>query len=111
MARHEAVDAAGHDAITAEINDYLERTRISDTDLANRTGVAQSFIWNLKRGNFQRITPRLRRVRQYIHMEAKAPDKAVEGVNEAIQGFIRAGGDLAVLRSGIEMLTRAYADA
>lgn len=110
MARHEAVDLDGRYAITSEVKDFLARTGMSDTELGRRTNVPQTFIWHLKRGNFARVTPRMRRVLQYIHIKGEVADQDVTGVNQAIEGFIAAGGDLAILKSSIEMLTRAYSD-
>lgn len=109
MARHEPIDAEHRQNIVVSVNNFLSEAGISDSELARRAGVPQTFVWHVRRGGFVKLTPRLRRLLQYIHIEAALPDAAVEEVLRATKRFLAAGGDLAVLASGIELMTKAYA--
>lgn len=107
MAHHEPLDVADRDRITGMVIKFLTESDITASELARRAGVAQSFVWHVTRGNFAKMTPRLRRLVQYVRMKSMTPDADVQGVNDAIERFMASGGDLAVLRSGIDMLTLA----
>lgn len=107
MAHHEPLDAADRDGITGLVTKFLTESGVTVSELARRAGVAQSFVWHVTHGNFVKMTPRLRRLVQYIRMKSEAPDSDVKGVNEAIERYMASGGDLVVLRSGIDMLTLA----
>lgn len=109
MSRHETIDAEHHQNIVFRVNDFLSRSGLSDSELARRAGVPQTFVWHVRRGGFVKSTPRLRRLLQYIHMELALPDEAVDEVMRAAKGFLAVGGDLKVLASGIELMTKAYA--
>ena len=111
MARHQTASPDEREAITRKVNGFLLETGWNDTRLARQVGESQSFVWNVKHGNFTKLTPRLRRLIQYIHMETGVEDDAVTAVHEAINRFVAAGGDLTVLRSSIASLTEAYAAA
>lgn len=107
MARHEPLSDDERQRITVMVTEFLRTARLTPTELARRVGLVQPFVWNVAKGNFQKMTPRLRRLVQYIHMKSDIADPDVDGVRKAIDRFVASGGDLIVLRSSIEMLTAA----
>ncbi|WP_126112299.1 MULTISPECIES: hypothetical protein [unclassified Bosea (in: a-proteobacteria)] len=109
MAHHEPLSVVERQRITETVTEFLRTQGLSPTSLAKRVGVAQPFVWNVANGNFQKMTPRLRRLVQYIHMKTGTADPGVDGVRDAIDRFVASGGDLLMLRSSIDMLTAALA--
>jgi hypothetical protein len=110
MAHHEPLGAVERHRITSLVTEFLRAQSITPTELARRVGLVQPFVWNVARGNFLKMTPRLRRLIQYIHMKSGVADPDVDGVRDAIDRFVASGGDLLVLRSSIEILTAALAN-
>jgi hypothetical protein len=109
MAHHEPLNVIERQRITRLVTEFLSTEGITPTELARRVGLVQPFVWNVAKGNFLKMTPRLRRLVQYIHMKSDTADPGVDGVRDSIDRFVASGGDLRVLRASIDMLTVALA--
>lgn len=104
-----------HD-ITTLVNNYCDRTAVSDSQLAKNAGVDQPMIHHARQGHLKQRTARLTRLELYICMEnareAEHPSMdsvhpVLKDVHLAIRDFIAAGGDPVLLSRGIRMLAGA----
>jgi hypothetical protein len=108
MARHVALPPEERDAITDEVIAFLRREGISANRLAQDAGVVQPFVWSVQHRKFEKSTPRLRRLLQYIRIKSDTDGGSDEGLQASIDRYLAAGGDLALLRSSVDMLANVF---
>lgn len=111
MARHQPLDDAERERITASVKKLLAQQEISVSELARRAGVDQPMAFNVTTGRFKKRTPKLMRLELYVHMKLGLVDPIREDVDRALEAFIASGGDVRLLAPGIGMLAAASAAA
>lgn len=118
MAARRALTPQERKDIMELVNNYCDRTAISDSQLAKNAGVDQPMVHHLRMGHLKQRTARVTRLELYIYMENArdavpvghpAIHPVLQEVNQAIRDFIAAGGDPVLLSSGIRMLAGATA--
>jgi hypothetical protein len=116
MTARQALDPEERQDIMELVNEYSNRTGISDSQLAKNAGVDQPMIHHARHGNLKLRTARLTRLELYIYMENAAQidgfdedriHPVLRDVHRAIRDFISAGGDPMLLPRGIRMLAGA----
>jgi hypothetical protein len=90
--------------LCADIAEARGIPQISVNKLAKEAGVSQPLARRAARGEVKVRTPNLSRLELYVHMKLGRTETAdVRSLDQAVRGYLSAGGNVAELRRIIEV--------
>lgn len=93
--------------IASTVRRYLEVNKKTQSDISSIIQVDQSLISRVLNLKFKRMTPPIIRLYDYANMHTNRAHKLPKRVNDAIMGYLTAGGDATLLCRLLDTLTGA----
>ncbi|WP_139020887.1 helix-turn-helix domain-containing protein [Agrobacterium arsenijevicii] len=107
MAEYQSLNEAEICSLSDRVSDAMRDLHCSASELASRAGVSQPMVHRILHGQIRKSTPNIKRLMLYIRIATGVGESAdLRRLDDAVLGYLSAGGNLDDLRSIIIACTR-----